>query len=101
MKKRIATHQEISTRVSAMKDELERLREAAKNMPQQDTPEGMAQKALVTEAIESCSANVDGMQSAVNQLLLTIEQLKQQISQIGDIDEYNLTLTNEFTTPSW
>ena len=58
MKKRIATHKEISERVRAMKEELERLREAANNLPQPTTPDGIAQKALATAAIESCTANL-------------------------------------------
>jgi hypothetical protein len=100
MGKRIKTHEQISERVRAMKAELEILKDREKNMPQQNTAEGMAQKALAMEAIESCSANMDGMQSAVNHLLETIEQLKQHIREVDNIDEYNLTLTDEFKPPS-
>lgn len=92
MQKRIATHKEISERVRAMKAELERLRELEKNMPQPTTPEGIAQKALATEAIESCSANMSGMESAVDELVSTIRRLKQQIMEIGDTD-YDITET--------
>jgi hypothetical protein len=92
MQKRIATHKEISERVRAMKAELERLRELEQNMPQPTTPEGIAQKALATEAIESCSANMSGMESAVDELVSTIRRLKQQIMEIGDTD-YDITET--------
>jgi hypothetical protein len=100
MQKRIATHKEISERVRAMKAELERLRELEQNMPKPTTPEGIAQKALATAAIESCSANMGGMESAVDELVSTIKRLKQQIIEIGDTD-YDITRTLEdITGPS-
>jgi hypothetical protein len=97
MQKRIATHKEISERVRAMKEELERLREAANNLPQPTTPDGIAQKALATAAIESCTANMSGMESAVDELVSTIRRLKQQIIEIGATD-YDITDTLGITS---
>ena len=100
MQTRIDTHKQISERVRAMKAELDRLKEWERNMPQPNTPDGIAQKALAMEAIESCSANMSGMESAVDELVSTIKRLKQQISEIGDTD-YDITHSLEdFKVPT-
>ena len=92
MQTRIKTHEQINERVRAMKAELESLRKMEQNMPQPRTAEGIAQQALAMEAIESCSANMSGMENAVDELVNTIAQLKKQISDIENSD-YNITKT--------
>jgi CII-binding regulator of phage lambda lysogenization HflD len=99
MQQRITTHKEISERVRAMKEELERLREAANNIPQPATADGIAQRTLAMAAIESCTANMSGMESAVDELVATIELLKQQISEFGETD-YNITDTLGIRPPA-
>jgi hypothetical protein len=93
MKDRILKHEKISIRVQTMKNDLNRLRALEASLLTPTTPDGIAQHALATAAINTCSSNMTSMENAVKELVATIEDLKAQIDSYSEDALYELTST--------
>jgi hypothetical protein len=85
-------HKIIKTKIESMKHDLDILRKERDNFPPPRNDDERSLRSIADKAIESCSLGMDGMETAVEALVATIEKLKEQINEF-DTPDYDITST--------